>query len=241
MTTNLSNSAKALIAVVAAASLLALTVGLEHSLEATHWFSFLLLAGAAIVASRFKVKLPGMTSSMSGNLPVILLAMVWLGLLQTCSIAVISALAQSLRAQGKKPKAIQVVFSSCVLMDAAALAYATFHGVIRHPGAAMSLVWLAAATGVYFLANTVPVAGIIALTEGKKLLSLWRQVFLWSFPNYVIGAGLSGMVASLSSLLPWKAVATLLLVLYGVYRSYRMYVNTQQTTPARVMAAGAGQ
>lgn len=241
MTINLPNSAKALIALVAAASLLTVALGLTQRHEASQWLSFSLLAIAAVVASRFKVKLPGMTSTMSGNLPVILLAMVWLDLLQTCLIAALGALAQSFLAQGKKPRAIHVVFSACVLMDAAALAYATFHGAIRYDGAAVTLAWLAAATGVYFLANTVPVAGIIAITEGKKLLPLWRHVFLWSFPNYVIGAGLSGIVASLSRLVAWEAVVTLLLVLYGVYRSYKMYVTVQQTASVHAIAAGAGQ
>jgi hypothetical protein len=103
----------------------------------------------------------------------------------------------------------------------------------------MTLVWLAAATSVYFLANTVTVAGIIALTEGKKLPDLWRHVFLWSFPNYVIGAGVSGIAASISPLLAWKVLLTMLLVLYGVHRSYQMYVVHQQPT-LRTLAAGAG-
>jgi hypothetical protein len=58
---------------------------------------------AAALSSRLKVKLPGMTSTMSGNLPVILLGVTQLGLLGSLLVAMTAAFAQSY-APGRKSK-----------------------------------------------------------------------------------------------------------------------------------------
>ena len=49
---------------------------------------------------------------------------------------------------------------------------------------------LAVAACAYFLINTVPVAVVISLTEGKPLRSIWAQCYFWSFPYYLAGAAL---------------------------------------------------
>lgn len=236
--TNIPNSAKVLIGAVVVASLLALALALGGSQPQAVRITFPLLLATAIIASRFKVKLPGLTSTMSGNLPIILLAVLQLNLLQACFVAAAAGLAQCYGVGDRKPKAVQIVFSMCVLMNSAALAYGTFHAGARQ--GAGTMLWLVLAASVYFMANTMPIAGIVALTESKRVFQLWRQAFLWSFPNYVIGAGLSGIAASLTSLLMWKVLVTLLLVLYGVYRSYQLYVASSQAVSPRAMAAGTG-
>jgi hypothetical protein len=60
----------------------------------------------------------------------------------------------------------------------------------------MDYVPLGLAAGAYLLANTAPVAGIVAFTGGGALLGVWHKVFLWSFPNYVIGAGLAAIASA---------------------------------------------
>ena len=65
---------------------------------------------------------------------------------------------------------------------------------------------------VYFLANTLPVAGIIAWTENTNPFAMWHKVFLWSFPNYVIGAGLTAIVSLFSTVTGLAAVAALMVV-----------------------------
>jgi hypothetical protein len=237
--TTIPNSAKVLIGVVVVASVLALALGLRENPQQLQGFTFPLLLAAAIIASRFKVKLPGLSSTMSGNLPVILLAVLQLNLLPACVIAAAAGLAQCYGTGSRRPKAVQVVFSTSVLVNSAALAYGILHAGVRQ-GAGTMMLWLMASAGVYFLANTAPVAGIVALTESKRAFQLWRQAFLWSFPNYVIGAGLSGIAASLTSVLVWKVLVTLLMVLYGVHRSYQMYVASSQAVSPRAMAAGTG-
>ncbi|MGB9233757.1 MAG: hypothetical protein WCC04_05030 [Terriglobales bacterium] len=236
MTNTLPNKAKVMIGLVAVASLCPLSFGVINW-HTPAWSQLGLLMIAAALTSRLKVKLPGMTSTMSGNLPVILLGITQLGLFASLLVALTAAIAQSY-ASATKTKAVQFLFNTCTLMNASGLAYAVYHS---HLFAAYGMaVSLATASAVYFLANTLPVAGIIGLTENTNPFAMWHKVFLWSFPNYVIGAGLTAIVSLFSTVTGLAAVAALMVVLFGVYKSYKMFVSqTEQAIPkAFAMAAG---
>lgn len=239
MTNNLPIKAKVMIGMVAVASLCALSIGVVRW-QTQAWPQLLLLLVAAALSSRLKVKLPGMTSSMSGNLPVILLGVTQLGLFASLVVAVTAAIAQSYTSGGNKTKPIQFVFNACTLLNASGLAYLAYHSQIgaRATAHTMSLV-LAAAT--YFLANTAPVASIIGLTEGGNPFALWHKVFLWSFPNYVIGAGLTAIASAFSTISGLATLAALMAVLFAVYQSYKMYVGRAEQTQPRAMAMATGR
>ena len=228
--------AKVMIALVAAASLCPVMLGVT-SWHVPAWHQLALLMLAAVLSSRLKVKLPGMTSTMSGNLPVILLGVMQLGLLGSLLVAATAAVAQSL-ASANKTKPVQFLFNMCTLMNACGLAYAAYHSgwFAAHVGG--TALALSAAAGAYFLANTAPVAGIIGLTEGNSPFALWHKLFLWSFPNYVVGAGLTAL-ASLFSSAGLMTVAVLMAVLFGVYKSYRLYVANAEQMQSRPLAMAA--
>jgi hypothetical protein len=239
MTNNLPIKAKVMIGMVAVASLCALSLGVVRW-QTQAWPQLLLLMAAAALSSRLKVKLPGMTSSMSGNLPVILLGVTQLGLFSSLLVAVTAAIAQSYTSGGNKTKPIQFLFNACTLLNASGLAYLAYHSQIgpRASAHTMSLV-LAAAT--YFVANTAPVASIIGLTEGGNPFALWHKVFLWSFPNYVIGAGLTAIATAFSTISGLATLAALMAVLFAVYQSYKMYVGRADETQPKVMAMATGR
>jgi hypothetical protein len=229
--------AKVMIGMVAVASLGFLTFGVTNW-HMPAWPQLALLMVAAVLTSRLKVKLPGMTSTMSGNLPVILLGVTQLGLFGSLVVAMTAGLAQSL-ASANKMKPVQYLFNVCTLMNACALAFAVYHShyLLAHGGAALTMTLAAAA---YFVANTVPVAGIIGLTEAHSPLAIWHKVFLWSFPNYVIGAGLTAVASLFGSVAGVATLGAMLVVLFGVYKSYKMFAGQaeQQAPKAMVMATG---
>jgi hypothetical protein len=240
MTNTLPIKAKVLIGMVAVASLCPLSFGIANW-HLPAWPQLALLMAAAALTSRLKVKLPGMTSTMSGNLPVILLGVTQLGLLGSLLVAVTAAVAQSF-GSGKQPKAVQFLFNVCTLMNACGLAYVAYHSRFFTAYVSGTALSLAVAAAAYFLANTLPVAGIIGLTEGNSPFAIWQKVFLWSFPNYVIGAGLAAF-ASLFTTVGLVAMAALVAVLFGVYRSYKMYVGLaeQAAVQPRALAVAAGR
>jgi hypothetical protein len=237
MTNTLPVKAKVMIGMVAVASLCALSFGALRW-HTQPWPQLVLLLAAAALSSRFKVKLPGMTSSMSGNLPVILLAVTQLGLFASLLVAVTSAIAQSYSSAGNRTKPVQFVFNACTLLNASGIAYLAY----RVAGAfnAMHTLSLVLAAGAYFLANTAPVAGIIGLTEGGNPFALWHKVFLWSFPNYVVGAGLTAIASTFSAVTRPATVAALMFVLFAVHQSYKLYVGrVEQAQPSAMAAAAA--
>jgi len=239
MTNTLPIKAKVMIGMVAVASLCALSFGAARW-QTQAWPQLVLLLAAAALSSRFKVKLPGMTSSMSGNLPVILLGVTQLGLIASLLIAVTAAIAQSYSG-GNKTKPIQFVFNACTLLNATGLAYLAYHSQILSAYATAHTMPLLVAAVTYFLANTAPVASIIGLTEGGNPFAIWHKVFLWSFPNYVIGAGLTAIASAFSTISGLTTVATLMAVLFAVYQSYKMYVGRSEQTQPRALAMAAGR
>ena len=238
MTNTMPIKAKVMIGMVAVASLCSLTFGVTNW-HMPAWPQLALLMFAAVLTSRLKVKLPGMTSTMSGNLPVILLGVTQLGLFGSLLVAATAAIAQSF-ASATKTKPVQFLFNVCTLMNACALAYATYHNrfLLTHGGAAVTMTVAAAA---YFLANTAPVAGIIGLTEAHNPFAIWHKVFLWSFPNYVIGAGLTALASFFSSVAGVATLGTLTVVLFGVYKSYQMYVGQSEQSAPKALAMAASR
>jgi hypothetical protein len=240
MTNTLPIKAKVMIGMVAVASLCALSFGVLRW-QSQAWPQLVLLSAAAALSSRFKVKLPGMTSSMSGNLPVILLGVTQLGMFGSLLVAITAAVAQSYTSGGNKTKPVQFAFNACTLLNAAGLAYLVYHSQIFTPRASAHTMSLVLASATYFLANTAPVASIIGLTEGGNPFALWHKVFLWSFPNYVIGAGLTAIVSTFTTVSGLATLASLMAVLFAVYQSYKVYVDRAGQAQPQAMAMAAGR
>ena len=239
MTNTMPIKAKVMIGMVAVASLCALSFGIIRW-QSQAWPQLLLLSAAAALSSRFKVKLPGMTSSMSGNLPVILLGVTQLGLFASLLVGITAAIAQSYTS-GNKVKPIQFLFNACTLLNATGLAYLVYHSQMFAAHAIAHTMSLVLAAVTYFVANTAPVASIIGLTEGGNPFALWHKVFLWSFPNYVIGAGLTAIATVFTTVSGLVTLGTLMAVLFAIYQSYKMYVATSEQVQPRAMAMAAGR
>jgi len=75
----------------------------------------------------------------------------------------------------------------------------------------------------YYLANTYSVAGVIALSQNKRVLTFWRENYLWTAPQYLFGAMLSGTVKLIGNALGWQWSLLIMPTMYLIYRSYRFY------------------
>ncbi len=107
-----------------------------------------------------------------------------------------------------------------VAVTFASYRYALSHRALGGPSAILFL-----AASVYFLANTLPVAAVIALTERKSLRKIWSECYFWSFPYYLLGAGVVGMMSWLHGFTDWQTSLLTLPVVYLIYRSYRLYLG----------------
>src|SRR5438046_8562635 len=83
---------------------------------------------------------------------------------------------------------------------------------------------LVATASTFFVLNTAPVACVISLTEQKPLKKVWSECYFWSFPYYLLGAAIAGIVELVDKKAGWQSSLLILPVVYLIFRSYRLYL-----------------
>ena len=121
---SLSVPAKLFITLVVLGGLGTLVYGGIHQ-SSRNIAEFICYLGVAILASRLKVNLPGITGTLSVNFLFILIGILELSFTETLILGAISMVAQCLYPD--RPRAMQVTFNVCAGSISTALAYVVFH------------------------------------------------------------------------------------------------------------------
>jgi len=207
------------------------------------YFALAVLALAA-ATSRMKVKLPGINGNMSMNLPFLLTAVVNLSAAEAVVVTCISTAVQCWPRKNAKFNPQQMVFNLSMMAFASSVASLMFHAQwLSRMQWNSNTLGLVLATATLFLGQTAPVAGIVAVSEGKTAGVVWWSLAHLSFPYYVVSVGITTMVQAMSSHLGWGLALAVFPVMYGIHRSYRMYFSQMAQTlkpELLVRAAGAG-
>jgi PAS domain S-box-containing protein len=218
--------AKAYIGLVLAAGAAAAGRGLflHDPWDATRFICYLVLA---VLASGLKVSLPGVTGTMSVLSVFLLAAISELNLQEAMVIAVICILVQCFWHAKVRPRPVQILFSLANI----AFAVAATDYIYRLP---LTVVLqtpfrLAIAASTFFVTNSLPIAVIIAMTEGKSFREVWRNCYLWCFPYYLVGAGIVCAFSFTNRLFDWQAGVLIVPSVYVIYRTYRLYLKQLQT------------
>ncbi|MBZ5549354.1 MAG: diguanylate cyclase [Acidobacteriia bacterium] len=218
----MSFAPRAFIAVVVLCGTSVLTYTVFHgsSHNPLKFFCYLVIA---LVASRLKVNLPGITGTMSVNFLFLLLGVLELSFAETMALGCAAVVVQCF--DRDRPMPVQIAFNVCSTALAIGATFASyrfslFHRLVSNPS---TLLFLAAC--VYFVANTVPVAAVISLTERRSLRQIWTECYFWSFPYYLVGAGVAGLMSWLHDFTDWQTSLLILPVVYLMYRSYRLYLG----------------
>jgi len=220
----LTPGAKLLISLVVAAGTGVLLYGAIHptSKNIAQFICYLLIA---ILASRLKVNLPGITGTMSVNFLFILLGVMDLSLAETLVMGCAATLVQSVWQARKRLDPVKILFNVASMMaNASALTYISYHWLSSRFGSNKPILLMVAAL-VFFFANTLPISVVIALTEGKSSRKVWSECYFWSFPYYLVGAAAVGLVGIVNHSAGWETSLLALPLIYWVYRSYRMYLG----------------
>src|SRR2546425_473771 len=85
----------------------------------------------------------------------------------------------------------------------------------------LSVALLGIISCVFFLLNTIQVAIVITLSEKRRLWTVWRDCYFWSFPYYVLGAAVAGALAFTYQLGGLTIYLLVLPMIYITFRSYR--------------------
>src|SRR5690242_1167464 len=181
----------------------------------------------AILASRLKIALPEITGSISVNFLFILIGVAELSLGETLLLGAAATLAQCYVGDGRWPKPRHIFFNLANSAVAVWLAYFAYYGPWPSAQHNHALLLMLAAC-VYFLANTLPIAAIICLTEHKNLRRVWADCYFWSLPYYLAGGAIAGIVRWANEHLGWQATLLALPAMFVIYRSYRLYVTKLQ-------------
>jgi diguanylate cyclase (GGDEF)-like protein/putative nucleotidyltransferase with HDIG domain len=179
----------------------------------------------ALAASIFKVRLPGIEATMSANFLFILVGILDLSYPETLLMGCFGGLVQSIWQAKPRPRLVQILFSFANLSISITAANAVFHSnFAAHLGLAWPLLLVSAST-TYFAINTMSVSGIIALTQKRNPLLVWKECYLWSFPYYLLGAVIAGGVSIINRAFGWQFAILVLPLVYWMYRSYRSYLD----------------
>lgn len=220
----MSVGTKLYIGVICLAGLAALASGAANW-ESDNFVRFLCYLTIAVLASRLRVELPSMTGALSVNSLFALIGIVELTLAESLSLGLVSTLVHCLWMPRRRPKAVQVVFNSAVTSLAVFAGYYALHAGARLGDRTWYPVLLAGTATVYFVAGTLPVACVIALTESRRLDKVWKDGYFWSFPYYLLLAAIAALVAAINRVASWQVSLLVLPVVYLIYRSYRLYLS----------------
>ncbi|HEX6504848.1 MAG TPA: HD domain-containing phosphohydrolase [Terriglobales bacterium] len=195
-----------------------------------HWHSadptkFLCYLAVAIAASFLKIKLPGVNGTMSVNFLFVLLGVLELSFGETLILGIAEVLVQSFWNSSKQMRPIHIVFNASQFSVGTAVAWGLYSLLTRgilHGAAGLALILVAI---TYFAFNTLSVAMVVRLSEGKPILKLWSESYFWSFPYYLAGAAITALVSFLNRHIGWQSSLLVFPPVYLMYRSYRLYLG----------------
>src|SRR5579864_5460356 len=199
-----------------------------------HWQSsdpvkFACYLAAALLASSLKVGLPVVEATLSVNFLFTLLGILELSLPETLLIGIASTLAQFYWRPARRLKLVQLIFNLSQVTVSTAVAYGAYQLVVLRILHAPGPLALLVAAIIHFGCNTAAMSTIIGLTEDKPIPKVWNDSYLWSFPYYMVGAAVAGLVHFLNGHIGWQSSLLILPPIYLMYRSYRLYLGKLET------------
>ncbi len=186
------------------------------------YFSYVLLA---MLASTLKVRLPGITGTISINFLFILIGIADFTLAETMTMGCAAIVIQCLWRAKRRPRPVQVVFNVAVLAISIGTAFQVSHFALALARADSLSALLVIAACMFFLSNTLLVSGVLCLIDGQPLKKTWQQCYLWSFPYYLVGSAVAGLVTISSRAVGWEPALLVLPLMYLVYTFYRLLLE----------------
>jgi hypothetical protein len=204
--------------------------------ELAHWTpaapgSWMVYVALAALASTVNLRLPGIEGTWSLSSLFLLYGVAHFPLAETLLAGCAGAVAQSLVNTRLPRSPIRVLFNTANVAISVSACFVVGRvwmaaGMAHHLPAVMALVaW------VYFMVNTVLVSGVLSLLQSKPLGEVCRQWYTWSFPCYLVGVTLVGLVPEPGQKLSWEDFLILLPVAYLVY-FFRGLAERQSSLPS---------
>jgi signal transduction histidine kinase len=187
---------------------------------------YLGFAAATLLTSAMKVSLPGIKGTISVAYIFVLLSITRFSMSETVVLAVAACLTQCLWRPKKRVNIVETSFSVASVAGAVYPSYLLYHalGGVR-PTQTASILLLFLAASVYFLLSTLSISVAMGLTASASISRVWTEGYLWSFPYYLLGASIIALVEFFAPRVGVQLPLVAVPVIYGIYRSFRMYVG----------------
>ncbi|HEY4677261.1 MAG TPA: HD domain-containing phosphohydrolase [Candidatus Angelobacter sp.] len=209
---------------VCAAGALCLLAGVLpwHSSHTLLFFSYLLLT---IVASLLKSVLPGSDGTVSVVFVFFLVGICNMTLSETMVLAAVATVVQCFWHARNRLSFIHFAFNLSQLALAITASYWTYILLFSHVFHSKAPLPLLVAAIVFFLFNSIPVATVVALAENISIIEKWDRSYSWTFPYYLIGAAIAGLIQFVNRVAGWEMSFLVLPAVYVIYRSYCMHLG----------------
>lgn len=178
------------------------------------WLVYLVLT---MLASSLKLRLPGLTRTYSLSFLFLLFGIDRLSLPEVLVAGCAGALVQSLWKAKTPPRLVQVLFNIANLTISVSLCFLASHFLLSSGLAGYRPAAMALTAFLYFVVNTVLVSGVLTLLEGKRLLEVSQDWYVWSFPYYLAGAILVGLIPKSGQAVAGEAWLLLVPVAYLIH------------------------
>ncbi len=183
--------------------------------------ALLVFAALAAVADIREVRLPGVGVVGMSFVPV-LAALLVLGLWPAMVVAAVSGATSA----GYTRDPQKIVFNIANYVLSTFVAGMVYLALVPADASLLQKVVPAFfATAVDFFANTVALAGVVALSTGQGPVAVWRHNYQWALPGYLAGATFALLAAWLYTLLGIAGLVLAIPPVVLIYYSYEIYVS----------------
>lgn len=222
--TGVPSRARPFVVFICAAGALCLLAGVLpwHTSGSLLFPSYLLLT---IIASALRTVLPGSEGTVSVNFVFFLVGICNMSLSETLALAVVATAVQCFWHMKKRLSFVHFAFNLSQLSLAITAAYWTYVALFSHVFHSRVPLPLLVASIVFFLLNSAPVAAVVALAENTSIVRKWDTGYSWTFPYYLIGAAIAGIIQLVNRAAGWEMSILVLPAVYVIYRSYCMHLG----------------
>lgn len=213
-------------------------------------YQWLILASLTVLTGPLAFPLPGIKAKISLADTLICTNLVFFGPAAGALTAALDGITGSLRCKTKARRLEYLLFNTGVMTLSAALGGEFFiHALGRAafqynpvPSGGTFLASLGLLAAVYYFCNTLLVAAMVALDQGKDVLTVWRNNFTWALVNYVAASAVAGLLALVGDWIVARTMITVVVVLAALYVSIKAYIAKAaeaERTPQSTAAAAS--
>src|ERR1051326_1643719 len=170
-----------------------------------------------LAASAIKMRLPGTRGTYSFGSLGGLFGIIVFTLPETLVAGCAAVLMQSVFRARTRPKPEQVAFNMGSIVLTIALSSAAWRVLSAAAVGAYPAAALAITACIYYVSSTLMVSVVLALVDNRPLGSIWQAWYLWSFPYYLIGTVLVGLLPIAGHAFSPESLLILLPALYLVH------------------------